>query len=282
MDQKRKSLLFDIGAIIAGCALIALGLSAFTIPNRIAPGGLSGIATAISYLTGLSVGTLALILNVPLFLIAWRRLGFKPLVKTLIATVLLSVLIDLFRLVLPQYTKNVLFAALLGGVCIGAGMGVLLARGISTGGTDLISLLVHRGKPIFSMGQLLIAIDTAVVLLAVIVFRDIEVALYSVFTLVIASKTVDAIQQGVDHAKVIYIVTECADALTKRLAQEMGRGITVLPAHGGFTGKEKAMLMTIARRSEVHDTLLVVREIDPSAFTILSDATAVYGEGFKD
>lgn len=147
---------------------------------------------------------------------------------------------------------------------------------------DLIGLMLIKRGPALSLGQLLMLIDTAVVLFAVAVFRNIEVALYSMVTLFVVSKTIDAIQQGVDHAKVIYIVTDQTDALVQKLAHEMGRGVTILPARGAFTGKEKTMLMTIARRSEVALTLQTVRALDPRAFTILSDATEVHGEGFKE
>jgi uncharacterized membrane-anchored protein YitT (DUF2179 family) len=142
--------------------------------------------------------------------------------------------------------------------------------------------MLFKISPGLSMGQLLMVIDTAVVLFAVAVFRNIEVALYSVVTLFVTSKAIDAIQQGVDHAKVIYIVTDQTEPLVQRLAHEMGRGVTILPARGGFTGKEKAVLMTIARRSEVSPTLQAIRALDPRAFTILSDATEVHGEGFKE
>ena len=170
----------------------------------------------------------------------------------------------------------------MGGGFMGVGLGLLLIRGISTGGTDLIGLMLFKMRPGFSMGQLLMAIDTLVVLFAVIVFRDIEVALYSFVALFVTSKTIDAIQEGVDHAKVIYIVTDKEQELLDRIAQEMGRGVTVLPARGGFTGKDKTVLMTIARRNEVSMTLQAVRAIDPRAFTIISDATEVHGEGFKE
>ena len=282
MRKEHKKLLLDMVVIIIGSAITALGLAVFTVPNQIAPGGISGVATAISHLISVPVGTLTLLLNIPLMIVAWRRLGIKPLAKTIVATVLLSIGIDVFGLLIPGYTNNTLLAAVMGGGLIGAGLGLLLIRGISTGGTDLIGLMLIKRGPALSLGQLLMLIDTAVVLFAVVVFRNIEVALYSMVTLFVVSKTIDAIQQGVDHAKVIYIVTDQTEALVQKLAHEMGRGVTILPARGAFTGKEKTMLMTIARRSEVALTLQTVCALDPRAFTILSDATEVHGEGFKE
>ncbi|HWR22941.1 MAG TPA: YitT family protein [Feifaniaceae bacterium] len=282
MSKEARRLLADSIAIIIGSALTALGLSVFTVPNNIAPGGVSGIAIALSSLIGVPVGTLTLILNVPLMAVALKRLGFKPLAKTIAATVLLSVFIDLFALWMPGYTNNPLLAALMGGGFMGVGLGLLLIRGISTGGTDLIGLMLFKMRPGFSMGQLLMVIDTLVVIFAVAVFREIEVALYSVVSLFVTSKMIDAIQEGVDHAKVIYIITDREEELLNRIAHEMGRGVTVLPGRGGFSGKDKAVLMTIARRNEVALTLQAVRAIDPRAFTIISDATEVHGEGFKE
>lgn len=281
MKKNNRALLLDSLFILLGSALTAMGIAVFTAPNQIAPGGISGIATVFSYVTDLPVGLLSLLCNVPLMLIAWRKLGLSALSKTMAATVLLSIGIDLFTGILPPYQNNTLLAALTGGALAGAGMGLLLVRGISTGGTDLIGLMLHQRRPTLSMGQLLMIIDTAVVIFAVIVFQDIEVALYSGITILVTSKCIDVIQQGVDHAKIIYIVTDQAEAFLERMAHQMGRGVTVLPARGGFTGKEKAMLMTIARRSEISSTLQMINELDPDAFTILFDATEVRGEGFK-
>lgn len=282
MQKASVKYFLDALILIIGSGLVALGLSMFTIPNDIAPGGVSGISTALSHIVKMPVGMLMLIFNIPLLVLAWRRLGLKPLAKTFTATILLSFGIDIFSVILPGYTNNMLLASLMGGVVMGAGLGILLSRGISTGGTDLLGLMLVKLHHGLSMGQLLMLIDTAIVLFAALVFKNIEVALYSLVTLFITSKTIDAIQQGVDHAKVVYIVTTQTDALLKRLAQEMGRGVTVLPALGGFTGEAKSVLMTIARRSEVSLTLQVIHELDPCAFTILSDATSVHGEGFKN
>lgn len=282
MKKSIKSIVLDAIFILFGSLAVAVGLAMFTVPNNIAPGGVSGISTALSYLTGLPVGALSLCLNIPIMIVAWRKLGFLPLVKTIIATVVLSVGVDIFIPLLPDYTNNPLLAALMGGVLMGGGMGVLLVRGISTGGTDLAGLIIYKKISALSMGQLLIVIDTVVIVFAVIVFQDIEVALYSLVTIVTSSKCIDIIQQGVDYAKVIYIITDREDTHIKMLAEQMGRGVTVIPAKGGFTGNDKSMLMLIARRNEVSLVLSAIKAVDDGAFIILSDATEVHGEGFKE
>ena len=174
----RKGLLLDILMVLAGSVLVALAVAMFTVPNDIAPGGVSGLATALASFSPVSVGVWTLLLNVPLLLAAWRMLGLRPLVMTLIATVLLSFFIDLFGALLPGYSNNVLLAAFCGGVLSGLGVGLLFLRGISTGGTDLAALLLRRAFPNVPSGTLLLLIDAAVVIFAVLVLYS---ALESVF-----------------------------------------------------------------------------------------------------
>ncbi len=281
MKQSVRTWIIDILLLTFGSTLVAAGLVLFTIPNNIAPGGVSGLATALAYLSPVSVGFWTLILNVPLVILAWWKLGFRPLSKTIVATLLLSGLIELFLRILPPYTNNILLASVLGGVLCGAGMGIVFVRGATTGGTDLISLLLNRVFPNFSVGSLLLIVDATVVVFAVFVFRNIEVALYSIVTIFATTRTIDAIMQGVDHAKVIYIVTERADDILSLLAEELGRGVTVLQGRGGYTRRDKHVLMLVVRRNSFAQTLKAVKQIDKQAFIFVTDATEVHGEGFK-
>ena len=267
--------------ILIAPMLMAVALVVFTIPNDIAPGGVSGLATALAAILPVRVGVMSLVLNVPLFLMAWRVLGWRPLVKTGIATVLLSVYIDGFSLFLPAYSNNVLLAAVLGGVLSGAGLGLLFLCGITSGGTDLLSLLISKRLPNLSLGRLLMGIDISVVIFAVCVFRNIDVALYSGVTIFITGKVVDDILTGVDFAKVIYIVTEHGDAVTRVLNEQTERGVTVFPARGGYTGQEKQVLMTVTRRNALSQTMRLVKMTDPHAFLFVVNAQEVHGEGFK-
>jgi len=241
----------------------------------------SGLATALAYLSPISVGVWTLLLNIPLIALTWWKLGLRPLFKTIITTVLLSVLIDVFTAILPPYTNNVLLAAVLGGVLCGAGMGAIFVRGATTGGTDLISLLLSRAFPNFSIGSLLLVVDAVVVVFAVCVFRDIEVALYSIVTIFATTRTIDAIMQGVDHAKVIYIVTEHGEEILRLLAEELGRGVTVLQGRGGYTKRDKNVLMLVTHRNLYAQTLKAVKSADRRAFIFVTDAAEVHGEGFK-
>ena len=271
----------DIVFALFGSLLTALAIAVFTVPNDIAPGGVSGMATALAYITPIRVGVWTLLLNVPLLLAAWRLQGPRPLAMTLIATVLLSFFIDFLDELLPGYTNNPLLAAVFGGVLSGLGVGILFLRGISTGGTDLAALLLKRLFPNVPSGTLLLIVDSTVVAVAVCIFRDIEVALYSAITIWVASKVIDALAQGVDYAKVIYTITDRGEEVSRVLNQNTDRGTTIIPAQGGYTGSDKQMVITVTRRSVLAQTLRLIREADPRAFTFVMDSTEVHGEGFK-
>ena len=274
--------LLDLLFILIGTAMVGLAIAVFTVPNDIAPGGVSGLATALAFLTPrLSVGGWALILNVPLLLACWRQMGLRPLALTLLATVLLSAFIDLASALLPGYTNNPLLAAVAGGAISGLGIGLLFLRGISTGGTDLAALLLKRWLPNVPSGTMLLVVDGLVVAVAVLVFRDIEVALYSTIAILVSSKVIDALAQGVDYAKVIYTVTDKGEEVARALNEQTIRGTTVLPARGGWTGNEKEVVITVTRRNVLAQTLRIIKQVDPAAFTYVTDSTEVHGEGFK-
>ncbi len=277
-----KKTITDIICILIGTLLMVLGMVVFTIPNNLAPGGVSGLATALHQIIPLSIGLITLIINVPIFIIAWRRFGFRSLVLTGIATLLFSFLLDIVSPYLITYTGNRLLASIFGGVLLGAGIGMMFVRGVTSGGTDLISMIMKRPFPQIPSGTMLVIIDSIVILIAVLIFKDIEVALYSTVTIFVQGKVIDAMQQGIDYAKIVLIITEKPKEILQILAMEKGRGVTEFTAKGGFSGKEKTMLLTVARRSEISDTLRTVKQIDPRAFTILHDATEVHGEGFKE
>lgn len=276
-----KKYLPDILVTVAGSALVGIALSMFIIPNDIAPGGVSGLATALAHITPWRVSIWTLALNIPLLLGAWNLLGKRSIAFTAASTLLTSVFIELASRFLPQYSNDVLLSAFYGGILSGAGIGMLFARGISTGGTDLLTLMLKRHIPAISSGKLLMAVDMAVVVFAVFVFRNIEVALYSAVTIFVTSRVIDALTQGVDYAKVVYVVTargrEVADALMERL----DRGTTIVPAIGGYSGEGKELIITVTRRNYLPHTLRLIREIDPAAFIYVTDSTEVHGEGFK-
>ena len=279
-EKKGIQVLYDILVCIIGSALVGTALSVFTIPNEIAPGGISGLSTALAYMLGVRVSVLTLVLNIPIMLAAYRLLGKRSFFYTLLSTALLSGFIELASF-LPVYTGNILIVAVYGGVLSGIGIGILFLRNITTGGTDLLALMLHKAFPNVPNGTILAVIDGIVVLIAVLVFQKIEVALTSVLTIYFSSKVIDLIAQGVDYAKVIYIVTDKGKELSAVLNSSTDRGNTVIKAFGGYTGAEKQLVITVTRRNVLAQTLRLIHATDPAAFTFVTDSTEVHGEGFK-
>ena len=279
--NKYGRVILDLAYSVIGSAMIGASLAVFTIPNNIAPGGVSGLATALAEITPLRVSVWTLLLNVPLLLFAWKFLGPRSLLLTLISTVLLSVFIELGTVYLPRYTKNELIASFCGGALSGLGVGILFLRGISTGGTDLLVLLIKKLFPNVPNGTLLLFADITVVAVAVLVFRDVDVAMYSAIAIMVTSRVIDALAEGVDYAKVIYTITEKGNEVAGALMALTDRGTTILPAIGGYTGAEKQMIIMVTRRNVLAQTLGIIKQADPQAFTFVMDSTEVHGEGFK-
>lgn len=279
-NSRLGRLVVDLLAVVAGSFIVAAGLVVFTVPNNIAPGGVSGLATALAHISPIPVSLWSLLLNIPLLLCAWLKMGKRSLLLTLLSTVLLSFAIELLSF-LPAYTNDKLIASVFGGVIMGFGVGLLFLRGISTGGTDLLALLLKNPLPNIPSGTLLMLIDIIVVFLAVIIFRELDVALYSAVTIFVTAKLIDAMAEGVDYAKVIYIVTSKGKEISDVLNSNMERGTTILPATGGYTGNEKQLVVTVTRRNVLSQTLRLIKQNDPEAFIFVTDSTEVHGEGFK-
>ena len=276
-----RDVLIDLVYTVVGTALVGFALSMFTVPNDIAPGGVSGLATALAYITPIRVSAWTLMMNIPLMIAAWRKLGPRAIFFTLIATLLLSFFIEIGDRFLPKYCSDTLVASLMGGVVSGLGMGMLFIRGISTGGTDLLALILKKLLPNLPTGTLLMFVDATVVVIATLIFRDFDVAIYSAITIYVCSKVIDTLTQGVDYAKVIYTVSSHGEEIARALNENTDRGSTLIPAFGGYTGESKQIVMTVTRRSVVAQTLRLIRQTDPKSFSFVMDSTEVHGEGFR-
>ena len=281
MAYRKTDLFIDLLFTVIGSALVGSALAVFTIPNDIAPGGVSGLSTALAHISPVRGSIWNIVLNVPLLLFAWKALGTRSLVFTILSTVLLSVFIELSGVFLPAYTGDFVMAAVFGGAICGLGIGLLFMRGISTGGTDLLTLIIKKALPNIPNGTMLMAIDAAVVVFAVCVFRDMDVALYSTVTIFACSKVIDALAQGVDYAKVVYAITFDGQKVSKMVVDLTDRGTTIIPATGGYTGEGREIVVIVTRRRLLAQTLRAVKLADPKAFTFVMNTTEVHGEGFK-
>jgi uncharacterized membrane-anchored protein YitT (DUF2179 family) len=265
--------------IVLGCALAAMAYPMFLVPNAIAPGGLTGIATILNYLFGTPVGTVSLLLNVPLFLMGYRTMGRVFAFRSLVATILFSLLID--WLPFPAVTDDMLLGSLFGGVLMGLGLGLILRGGATTGGSDMVARMVHTRFQHISVGAFLFFIDFCVVLAAGFFIR-VEYALYAFISIFAGSRVIDIVLQGFERQKACYIITARTDTVKAKLMQELGRGLTVFSARGGFRGEDRPVILCIVGAQELMRLKTVVRMEDERAFVFITDAYEVLGEGFRN
>lgn len=277
-----KSFLFEAVGLILGCIVMSVGINMFFKPYTIAPGGLSGLSLVIGKLTGLSISTVMLGLGIPLIIFSVKILGKKDALKTLVGMVVLSACLDITS-PLSNFivTEDVLLCSISGALLLGSGLGIVLSIDASTGGTDLIALMLHRVFPNVAIAKFMLMLDGMVVVSAGIANNNLETALYSGVALFVISKVVDAIISGFDYSKAFIIISNESNTLRDEIMKELKRGVTFLEGKGGYTNQEKdVLLVVIPKKQEVH-LKKVIKSVDPQAFTIVTDAHEVLGEGFK-
>lgn len=270
--------LFAYIQIILGSLIGAVAYPLFLVPNHIAPGGLTGLTTVLNYLFDVPVGTTSLLLNIPLFIIGYKAMGRVFAVRSLFATVIFSLMIDLIPL--PVLTTDPLLAAIFGGILLGLGLGFILRGGATTGGTDMVARMIHTRYQHISVGAILFFIDFCVVAMAG-VFIEVQYALYAFVTLYACSKLIDMVMNGLTREKACYVISEKYEIVKSELMEKLDRGVTVLNAKGGYSGEEKPMLLCVLSAQEVGMLKAIVRMADPNAFVFISDAHEVLGEGFR-
>lgn len=276
---RAKSEWRDYVLITFGCVLCSVALNMFLVPNKIAPGGVSGVATVLFHQFGFPVGVVILVLNVPLFLLGFFVLGRSFGVKTFYATILLSVLVDTMTW-LPVLTDDGLLGAVFGGMSLGAGLGLVFYANATTGGTDLLAMLIHRAIPLLSVGRILLIIDFLVVSYATLSFGNYEFGLFAIITLYLAARLIDEIVAGADRAKGVYIISLKTKEISNKLVSR-NRGVTVFYGRGAWTGKDRELLLCIIRNREIPQVKKVIRDVDPGAFVFVTQVSEVLGEGFK-
>lgn len=283
MRKQDMGLWKDIIYILAGTFLMALGVNLAFDPMGLVCGGVTGLAIVVKYLTGflweggLPVWLSNLLFNGPLFVVAFLKKGKQYIAKTMFATIMLSVWIYL----LPIYRlfDDYVLATLFGGVMTGAGIGMVLARMATTGGTDLLSALIHDKLKHFTIPQLLAVTDGAIVLLGAIVF-GVENAMYAICVVYLCAKISDGMLEGLKFAKMAHIISDKAEEIAEIILKDVDRGATGVKVQGMYSKEEKKMLICVVTKKEIVELIDIVHKIDPSAFVIVNDVHEVRGEGF--
>ena len=266
--------------IIIGCILMALGTALFLLPNQLSSGGFAGISTIIYYLFNMPLGIVMLILNIPLIVLTIIKVGKEIAIKGIFGTIVLSSFIDIFEKLKPL-TQDRLLACIYGGILVGLGTAIVLKANASTGGTDLLSYIVRAFKPHFKTSNLIVIVDTTIVFLNVLFFKEIEIGLYSAIAIYLMGKMIDIVFEGVYFTKTMFIVSNEYKKIAKEIEEKIDRGSTALYGKGMYTREKKMVLWCVASRGEVVRIKQISQEIDPRAFIVISNAREAWGKGFK-
>ena len=270
-----------IAVTILGSALFAFGFSCFLMPNDISPGGISGLAlVAVELLKFGSVGSLSVLINLPLFLIAGLKIGRRFFFGSLTGMLCSSALIDVFALI-PMPATEPLIGALYGGTLCGLGLGAVFAAGASTGGSDIVVRLLKLRWRDVPIGQISMAFDGMVAVITGIVFRDLNKALYTGVTVFLCGKIMDAVVYRFDYSKVALIMTKEHEKVAEAINDRLDRGATFLHGQGSYTHQEMMVVLTAVKRQQITELKELVMEIDPNAFVIVQEAHQVLGDGFS-
>lgn len=281
MNTKKdfKLIAQNISFLVVGSILYAAGIALFLDPNQLAPGGVVGIAIIFNRIFSIPTGTIIFLINVPLMLLAWWKLGFKMIVSTMFVTVFSSALVDVMA-AFGAISNDLLLSAIFGNSLVAAGMALIFKAGATSGGTDIIVKLIKIKYRHASTGTLFFITDAIVVVSSIFVFQNFEVGMYAVLAMVVFTVVFDKLIYGADGAKMVHIMSDKKDIIAQRI-MALEIGLTFVKGYGGFTKSEKDVILCVVKKPMLPKVQDIVKEEDPFAFIIVSSATEVLGEGYK-
>ncbi len=281
MKNNIRKNIVDVLYFLVGAITYSVAVNIFLSPNGISPGGFTGVAAVINHITNIPTGTMLLIFNIPILLLGFIKMGGMFILKTSFVTVLVSLSLDVSVRLLPVLRTDGILASMFGGILMGIGLSLILLRGATTGGIDIIAKLINKKYRHLSVGKIILMADGVVILLNAIVYRNAESALYSIIAMYMGTRLMDVLLYGADKGKIIYTITSMPDEICDEISQKVGRGVTKLSVVGGYTGETRTMLMCTVRVHEVAAVHNAIKQYDQRAFIVVTDAGEIIGEGFK-
>ncbi len=275
-----KKFIWTFVEIIIGAFIMAFGVAQFLLPNQLSSGGFTGIATVTYYLFNFPVGTATILLNIPLFIMAFFRKGKDFLVRGIIGTIALSISIDILERFQPL-TDDRFLACIYGGIIVGLGSSIILKANASTGGTDMLSYIIKSYKPTYRTSNLIVIADIVIIFINIIFFKEIEIGLYSAITIYLMGKMIDIVFEGIYFTKTMFIVSEKYREIADLIGTKVQRGTTGIYAKGMYTNEEKLLLWCVASRNEAMRIKQIAKKVDPNSFIVISNAREAFGIGFK-
>ncbi len=280
-SQKRvKKFFIEIIETIVGAIIMAIATSLFLLPNQLSSGGFAGIATILYYFLDIPMGTTILAINAPLFIFSAYKLGKEFVIKSFIGTVTFSFAIDLFDKITPL-TQDRFLACIYGGIIIGLGTAIILKANSSTGGSDLISMLVKKYNNNIRTGNVIIIVDVLIVGLNILFFKETEIGLYSAIAIYLMGKMIDIVFEGIYFTKLVIIISNKNQEIAEEIGEKVGKGTTGLYGKGMYKDEQKLVLLCAASRGDVSRVKQTAKRIDPLSFIIIANAREVVGLGFK-
>lgn len=281
--MKENNKVIQIILLIIGTLILSIAINLLFLPNKLSTGGASGISLILYHLYKIPIGVMVLLINIPLFIIALKDLGLKFCSKAIMGTVLLSLFIELTSGLtnVIKIEQDLFLGAIFGGLLNGIGLSLVFKADGSTGGSDLLAQIIYKKRPISSVGQILLVIDSVVITTNAIVFNSISIALYSVIALYISKKVTDIIFEGIEYTKAVNIISKEGEKIAKEIIARTDRGVTMSKCTGMYTNEEYTYVISVVTTPQLPLVKKIVKSIDKGAFIYISDTREVLGLGFK-
>ena len=279
--NKIKDFLCDTLVFIIGGIVFSVGINCFLSRNNILNGGFIGIATILNFLFSLPIGTVIFVLNIPLFIIGFKKLGSKFICRTIWATLIMSTLIDI-GVILPIYNNDLLLSSIFGGALVGIALGMIFLRNATTGGVDIVAKLIQINYPLFSVGKIILIFDSFVILLGGIVYKNIESMLYAAVVTFVSAQVLDYVIFGISRGATIMVISEKGSEIRHIILNDFNRGVTVLKGYGGYSNQEKDVLICACYDNQTQKFIKKIKSTDENAFFIVTQSKQILGNGFKN
>ncbi len=279
--HKIKEFLADTLIFILGGILYSVAINCFLSRNNILNGGFTGIATILNFLFDLPIGTVIFIMNIPVFIIAYKKLGVRFVLRTVWATLITSVFIDVGT-VLPVYSNDLLLSSLFGGAITGVSLGIIFIRNATTGGVDIIAKLIQIKSPQISIGRSILLFDAVIVILGGLIYGNFESMLYAAVVIFVSTQVLDYIIYGVSRGAMILIITQESEKIRRMIISDFDRGVTVLKGQGGYSSENKNVLLCACYDNQTQKFIKKIKAADENAFFIVTQSKQILGNGFKN
>ena len=279
LASNAKEFLIDTLVFVFASAVYSVALNCFLARNNILNGGFTGIATILNYLFEIPIGTTIFVMNVPLLLIAFKKLGIKFVFRTFLVITISSILIDI-GVFLPIYKNDLLLSSIFGGVLSGLSLGMIFLRNATTGGVDIIAKLIKLRYPHISLGKSIFILDAIVIIAGGFIYGNFESMLYATVAVFVSAQALDYIIYGISRGAMILIISEKSDEIRNMIVYDFNRGVTVLKGQGGYSGTDRNVLLCACYDNQTHKLIKKIKSADENAFFIVTQSKQIIGNGF--